>query len=174
MKKAINHSKRIATLLIVSIVSTIVSAFMLFVREDVIPFLFYFAASFTGMLMFSAIYLARWKNPIATILLVITLLYLLVLSNLQLLQENAKTIYPLLVFIFLGVIVSSLQHYQEVKLKPAAKWMKFLNYGLLMLIAPFLFLKIELVTYWNLLSLSTAIIMILNAVLALSPSKKSI
>lgn len=157
--------------LITSIIATAFTGFMLFVKGNVLPYLFYFSASFVGILLFSALNLIKGKSKLGNALTNLAITNTLVIAFLPLYSDYVKYIYPFIVLGFLVVMILSLQHYFEQIGKPFASKLKYFNYALLIGLTPLLLLKVSNPLFWNIASTIAAILLGINAFLALLPTK---
>ncbi|MES2800482.1 MAG: hypothetical protein V4638_10740 [Bacteroidota bacterium] len=148
------------------------SAVMLFVVGDIIPYLLFFVASTLATAMFYSLYLAKWEGTFGRFLFAIALGNTSLLFGFQSLQETIKVIYPISIWVVVLVIICSLQRFLEINEKPLAKKMRWLNYGLIIVLLPLLLMKYTDPNVWNLMGIFAALVLGLNLILGLSAPTK--
>lgn len=155
--------------LILGILIVFYSLWNLLIKKIYLPYMLLLVGGFLLSAMFGALTIAKRKGRMGVAWTVIALLNSLLLIYLYFNPNHLKELYPLSIWIFLTILISSLQHVLERLKKRYHSIMRIFNFGLILVLIPVYFLKSDIPIIWAIFSWLTLLIMLSNLTLFLLP-----
>lgn len=160
--------------LLVGITLFLYSGWNLFVNKSYVPHLLLLTGSVMLITMFAGLIIAKHPSRIAWSWTILAFLNSTLIFFLYFYPNLLKELYPLSIWIFLAILIASLQQVLDRSRKKYHSIMRIFNFGLILLLIPAYLMKIESPIIWTIFSWLTMIIMLVNLVLFLLPvAKKS-
>jgi hypothetical protein len=157
--------------LIIGIVFLLYSAWNLFVNNKYIPYMTFFPGSVFITAMFGSLILARFNGRTSMVWSIIAILNTLLLIFLYLNPIHLKELYPIAIWIFLVILIASLQQVLDRMKKRYHQTVRIFNYGLIVALIPLYLLKSEAPFVWNIFSWICLLIMLSNLIIFLLPTR---
>jgi hypothetical protein len=147
------------------------STFQLVIKNSFIPYLVVFGATLFGSIGFTAVLFSALKGIQGTVLTLYTLINVLLFAVYYFYPETLKEFYAFSLWSLCLIVLYSLQQaIQRYKISHA-HITKFLNYGLIFALLPFMIFKIGHASLWFVISLLTGFILLVNLIVFLLPRK---
>ncbi len=147
----------------------IYSGWNLFFKKTYVPNLVLFSGSILLTSTFAGLTIARHKGRIAIAWTFLAILNSTLFVYLYFEPEHLKELYPLSIWIFLAILISSLQQVLDRMKKRFHSTMRIFNFGLILILIPVYLLKSESPLIWTIFSWFTLLLMLANLTLFLLP-----
>lgn len=160
------------TFLIIGIVFLLYSAWNLFVNKKYIPHITFFPGSVFITAMFGSLIIARFSGRKSTVWSILAFLNTLLLIFLYLNPVHLKELYPIAIWIFLAILIASIQQVLDRMKKRYHLTMRIFNFGLIVALIPLYHLKAEDQFFWKIFSWICLLLMLSNLIIFLLPTKR--
>lgn len=161
-----------AGVLILGVLLLLYSAWNLFIKSTYVPYLLLFTGSILVIAMFTALTIARYKGKVAAAWTGLALLNSLLIVCLYIKPQHLKELYPLSIWIFLTILIASIQQVLDRMKKRYHSVIRIANLGLIVTLIPVYILKSDTPIIWTIFSWLTLILMLVNLVLFLLPASR--
>jgi hypothetical protein len=157
--------------LILGILLLFYSGWNFLIKKVYVPNLLLFVGSIMFILMFSSLIVARFTSKNSISWMILALFNSALIVYLYFYPDLLKELYPLSIWIFLTILIASLQRLLERTRKKYHSIMRIFNFGLILTLIPVYMLKTGSPLVWTIFSWLTLVIMLVNLTVFLLPNK---
>jgi hypothetical protein len=173
MNKTLKITRGITiTFLLSGLALFLFSGWNLLVNKSFVPYLQIVLGSAMILSMFLSLTIAKFSSKFMLSWVLLAIFNTLLILSFYYFPELIKELYPLTIWIFLTILIASLQQVLDRTRKKYHIQMRIFNFGLIISLIPLYLLKAESPLFWQIFSYLSLFVMLANIIVFLLPAKK--